>query len=135
MRPIIDETIIDNMIFVLMDLSSGFIFAEETSDDKSYDTWFDMATMVSSRFNIEFKFFVSDRARQLIKLAVQGFSCPSIPDLFHASNDLVKLFGLNLNRKKARIQKKLAKEIAKLIVLVDCFEETIQGHKYANYYR
>ncbi len=62
-------------------------------------------------------------------------SCPSIPDLFHASNDLVKLFGLNLNRKKARIQKKLAKEIAKLIVLVDCFEETIQGHKYANYYR
>jgi len=70
MRPIIDETIIDNMILVLMDLSSGFIFVEETSDDKSYDTWFDMATMVSSRFNIEFKFFVSDRARQLIKLAV-----------------------------------------------------------------
>ena len=113
----IDETFFDNMILVLMDLPSGFIFAEETSDDKSYETWFDMATKVSSRFNIEFKFFVSDRARQLIKLAVQGFSCPSIPDLFHASNELVRLFGLNLNRKKAQIQEKLAKEIVKLVAL------------------
>ena len=119
----IDETYFNNMILVLMDLSSGFIFAEETSDDKSYETWFDMATIVSSRFNIEFKFFVSDRARQLIKLAVQGFSCPSIPDLFHASNDLVKLFGLNLNRKKARVQKKIAKEIAKLIALKELSQD------------
>jgi hypothetical protein len=113
----IDETYFRAMILVLMDLPSGYIFVEEESDDKSYETWFDRAKKVAKRFNIEFKFFVSDRAQQLIKLATQGFSCPSIPDLFHASNELAKLFGLSLNRKKAQIQKQLANALVKLETL------------------
>lgn len=113
----IDETYFNTMILVLMDLSSGYIFIEEESGDKSYETWLEKAKKVADKFKIEFKFFVSDRAKQLIKLATQGFKCSSIPDLFHAGHELVKLFGLNLNRKKEEIQKKLAKEIAKLALL------------------
>ena len=113
----IDETYFNTMILVLMDLSSGYIFIEEESGDKSYETWLEKAKKVAKKFNIEFKFFVSDRAKQLIKLAVQGFKSSSIPDLFHASHELVKLFGLSFNRKIDGIQKKLAKEIAKLAIL------------------
>lgn len=115
----IDETFFSDMILVLMDLPSGFIFVEDESDDKSYETWFEKAEKVAKKFKIKFKFFVSDRAKQLIKLATQGFNCPSIPDLFHASNELAKLFGLSLNRKKAQVQKKLAQEIVKLTTLTE----------------
>ena len=120
----VDETYFKNMILVLMDLPSGYIFLEEESDDKSYETWLERAKKVADRFNIKFKFFVSDRAQQLIKLATHGFHCPSIPDLFHASNELAKLFGLNLNRKKAQVQKKLAKEVAKLAILKELSKDT-----------
>lgn len=119
----IDETYFKTMILVLMDLSSGYIFVEEESEDKCYETWFEKAKRVADKFGIKFKFFVSDRAKQLIKLATQGFQCPSIPDLFHASHELVKLFGLNLNRKKAEIQKKLVKEVAKLSLLIELHKD------------
>jgi len=70
----IDETYFKEMILVLMDLSSGYIFLEEASEDKSYETWLDKVKKVADRFNVEFKYFVSDRAKQLIKLATQGFN-------------------------------------------------------------
>jgi hypothetical protein len=67
----IDETYFKEMILVLMDLSSGYIFLEEASEDKSYETWLDKVKKVADRFNVEFKYFVSDRAKQLIKLATR----------------------------------------------------------------
>ena len=57
---------------------------------------------------------VSDRAKALIKLAESGIGCLSIPDLFHASNEIVKLFGIRFNRKKEAIHKKLTDAILKL---------------------
>ncbi len=113
----VDETYFEEMILVLMDLASGYLFVEEISEDKSYETWLEKATKVAEKYNIDFKFFVSDRAKQLIKLATDGFNCQSIPDLFHASHELVKLFGLNFKRKKAQIQKELAKQICALELL------------------
>jgi len=56
-----------------MDLSSGYIFVEEESEDKSYETWFSKAKKVADKFGIEFRYFVSDRAKQLIQLATQGY--------------------------------------------------------------
>jgi len=115
----IDETYFEKMILVLMDLSSGYIFVEEESEDKSYETWFSKAKKVADKFGIEFRYFVSDRAKQLIQLATQGFKCLSIPDLFHASHELVKQFGIILKRKKANIEKKIAKEIVQLKLLME----------------
>ncbi len=60
---------------------------------------------------------VSDRAKALIKLALDGMNCPSIPDLFHASNELVKLFGLAFNRKLASLHEKVSKAIAVLALM------------------
>ncbi|MCP3924550.1 MAG: hypothetical protein GY714_18405 [Desulfobacterales bacterium] len=113
----IDETFFNEMILVLMDLSSGYIFVEEESESKSYDTWYEKAKKVADRFKIKFAFFVSDRAKQLIKLAVQGFKCSSIPDLFHTSNELAKQFGVRMSKKKADIQKKVREAIAQLTLL------------------
>lgn len=114
----IDETYFQSMILVLMDLSSGYIFIEEESDDKSYETWLEKANRVADKFKIEFKYFVSDRAKQLIQLATQGFKCISVPDLFHASHELVKQFGLSLKRKKADIENKIAKEMVQLSLII-----------------
>jgi len=115
----VDETYFENMILVLMDLSSGYIFVEEESEDKSYETWLAKGKKVADKFGIEFKYFVSDRAKQLIQLATQGFKCLSVPDLFHASHELVKQFSLSLKRKKASIEKKIAKEIVQLNLLIE----------------
>ncbi len=120
----VDETYFEEMILVLMDLASGYLFVEEKSEDKSYETWLEKAEKVAEKHNIDFKFFVSDRAKQLIKLATDGFNCLSIPDLFHASHELVKLFGLNFNRKKAQIQKELAKQLAALELLKNSMKDT-----------
>ena len=113
----VDETYFDLMILVLMDLSSGYIFTEEESENKSYETWLDLTKHAANKFNLKFKYFVSDRAKQLIKLATQGFKTSSIPDLFHAGNELVKLFGLKLNRMKKGIQGKLLKNLIILGIL------------------
>ncbi|MCP4161657.1 MAG: hypothetical protein GY760_16410 [Deltaproteobacteria bacterium] len=119
----IDETFFNEMILVLMDLSSGYLFVEEESDSKTYDTWYEKAKKVADRFKIKFEYFVSDRAKQLIKLAVQGFKCSSIPDLFHASNELVKQFGMSMNKKKANIQKKVAEAVAQLALLKELSQD------------
>lgn len=119
----VDETYFDLMILVLMDLPSGYIFLEEESEDKSYDTWYDLTKNVANKFNLTFKYFVSDRAKQLIKLATHGFETSSIPDLFHASNELVKLFGLKLNRMKKDIENKLSKNLIALVFLEELRKE------------
>jgi len=109
-----DETFFESIILVLMDLSSGYILMEDESDNRTYDTWNDKVKGVVSRLGISITYMVSDRAKALIKLALDGMNCPSIPDLFHASNELVKLFGLALNRKLASVQEKVSKAIVVL---------------------
>ncbi len=120
----IDETYFREMILVLMDLASGYLFIEEESDDKSYETWLEKAKKAADKHNLEFIFMVSDRAKQLIKLATDGFNCPSIPDLFHASHEFAKLFGLNFKRKKAQIQKELAKQLIAFELLKNSMKDT-----------
>ncbi len=113
----VDETFFEQMKLVLIDLSSGYILLEEISEDRTYDTWMEKVRTITERLKLDVKYFVSDRAKALIKLAVKGNKCLSIPDLFHASNEIVKLFGLSLNRKKEGIQKKIAKVTAELALL------------------
>ena len=113
----VDETFFEKMILIFMDLSSGYIFFEEESQDRSYETWMEKVQSIVKKFGIKIEYIVSDRAKALIKLAVKGIECLSIPDLFHASNEIVKLFGLNLNRRKDNLQCILAKAITELSLL------------------
>src|SRR5215831_3629157 len=96
-RPVIgavDETFLQRMMLVFMDLATGYLLMEEVAADRSFDTWFDRANARLMTFGTEVLYLVSDRAKALIKLAHTGLGCPSIPDLFHLSHDLAKGYSL-----------------------------------------
>jgi len=96
-RPVIgavDETFLQRMMLVFMDLSTGYLLMEEIAADRRFDTWFERANERLSTFGTEVLYLVSDRAKALIKLAHTGLGCPSIPDLFHLSHDLAKGYSL-----------------------------------------
>jgi IclR helix-turn-helix domain len=96
-RPVIgavDETFLQRMMRVFMDLATGYLLMEEAAADRSFDTWFDRANERLTTFDTEVLYMVSDRAKALIKLAHTGLHCPSIPDLFHLGHDLAKGYSL-----------------------------------------
>jgi len=96
-RPVIgavDETFLQHMILVFMDLATGYLLMEEVATDRSFDTWYDRASDRLTTFGTQVLSLVSDRAKALIKLAHTGLGCPSIPDLFHLGHDLAKGYSL-----------------------------------------
>jgi hypothetical protein len=96
-RPVIgavDETFLQRMMLVFMDLATGYLLMEEVAADRSFDTWFDRANARLTTLGTEVWYLVSDRAKALIKLAHIGLGCPSIPDLFHLGHDLAKGYSL-----------------------------------------
>ncbi len=113
-----DETFFDKIILVLMDLASGYIFIEEEASDRTYATRMEKVQDVIGKIGLRIKYVVSDRAGALIKLAIKGIKSLSVPDLFHASNEIVKLLGLSLNRKLNSIQIKIEKAGAVLSILI-----------------
>src|SRR5262245_48982648 len=96
-RPVIgavDETFLQRLMLVFMDLASGYLLMEEVAGDRGYDTWYDRANDRLTTLGTEMLYLVSDRAKALIKLAHTGLGCLSIPDLFHLSHDLAKGYSL-----------------------------------------
>lgn len=87
-----DETFFEQMVLVLLDLPSGYIFVESQASDRCYETW-QAQVQQSLGTAVEVKYLVSDRAKALVKLALEGLGCRSIPDLFHALRDLGKHIG------------------------------------------
>lgn len=110
-----DETFFcESLILVLMDLGSGYLLLEEKADDRSFETWLQKAKPRLEQLGIEVKHAVTDRAKALIKLALQGFGCASGADLFHALRDVSKSQGLAFHRAIARAERKVQASIAKL---------------------
>ncbi len=96
-RPVIgavDETFLQRMMLVFMDLATGYVLMEEVAADRSFATWFTRANERLTTLGTEVLYMVSDRAKALIKLAHTGLGCPSIPDLFHLGHDLAKGYSL-----------------------------------------
>jgi hypothetical protein len=96
-RPVIgavDETFLQRLMLVFMDLATGYVLMEEVAADRSFDTWFDRANERLTTLGTEVLYMVSDRAKALIKLAHTGLRCPSIPDVFHLGHDLAKGYSL-----------------------------------------
>jgi hypothetical protein len=88
-----DETFFGLPILVAVELASGFIFSEVECENRTYNTWW---KQIGSWFNPEqwdCRFMVSDGAKALIKLALSGLNCPSVPDLFHLLYGLSKSMG------------------------------------------
>jgi hypothetical protein len=100
-----DETFFGLPILVAMELASGFIFSEVECENRTYETWWNE---VSSWFNPEqwqCRFMVSDGAKALVKLALSGLNCPTIPDLFHLLRDFSQSIGRAISLQQARLQK------------------------------
>ena len=98
-RPVIgavDETFLQRMMLVFMDLATGYVLLEEVAAARSFDTWFDRTNERLTTFGTQVLYLVSDRAKALIKLAHTGLRCPSIPDLFHLGHDLAKGYALGI---------------------------------------
>ena len=98
-RPVIgavDETFLQRMMLVFMDLATGYLLMEEVSADRSFATWFDRANKRLTTFGTEVLSLVSDRAKALIKLAHTGLGCPSLPDVFPLGHDLAKGYALGI---------------------------------------
>ena len=93
-----DETFFERMILVLMDVASGFIFMEAFSTQRTYNQWMSLLQPHLSAWPVEIKQVVSDQAKALIKLAADGFECLHVPDLFHATQEVVKAMGLPFAR-------------------------------------
>ena len=96
-RPVIgavDETFLQRMMLVFMDLATGYLLMDEVAADRSFATWFDRTNERLTTLGTQVLYRVSDRAKALIKLAHTGLRCPSIPDLFHLGHDLAKGYSL-----------------------------------------
>jgi hypothetical protein len=49
-RPIIgavDETFLQRLMLVFLDLASGYLLMEEVAEDRTYDTWYDCVRRVN----------------------------------------------------------------------------------------
>ena len=94
----VDETFLERMILVFMDLASGYVLFEEVADDRTYETWNDRVKARLEPMKASVVYLVSDRVKALIKLAETGLKCPSIPDLLHLLHELVKGYSLAIWR-------------------------------------
>jgi hypothetical protein len=97
MRKIIgaaDETFLERMMLVCMDLASGSLVFEEVAADRTYDTWYTLVKARLETLGVGMLYVVSDRTKALVKLAETGLECLSIPDFFHLMHDLVKIYSL-----------------------------------------
>jgi len=92
-RPVIgagDETFLQQMLLVFMDLATGYVFGDEVAAERSDETWCGCANKRLETFGTEVWYRVSDRAQALLKLAHTGLGCPSIPEVFPLGHDLAK---------------------------------------------
>ena len=90
----VDETFLQRMMLVFIDLVSGYLVFEEVAEQRTYDTWYALVEPRVETLGTAVAYLVSDRAKALIKLAETGLGCLSIPDLFHLIHDLVKSYSL-----------------------------------------
>jgi uncharacterized protein DUF6399/IclR-like helix-turn-helix domain-containing protein len=119
-RPIIgavDETFLQRMMLVFMDLASGYLLMEEVAVDRSYATWYGLAQARLKTYGTEVSYLVSDRAKALVKLAHTGLGCLSIPDLFHLSHDLAKGYSLAIFSRLRHAQQALTQARQRLEAL------------------
>jgi hypothetical protein len=110
LRPIIgavDETFLERMMLVFMDLASGYVLAEEVAADRSYDTWYAVVKARLETIGVGVRYMVSDRAKALIKLAETGLACLSVPDFFHLLQDLTKSYSLAILSRLRQAQQAL----------------------------
>jgi hypothetical protein len=88
----VDETFLQRMMLVCMDLVSGSLVCEEVAEERTYDTWHILVAARLKSLRSGVLYLVSDRAKALIKLAETGLGCLRIPEVFPLLHALVKSY-------------------------------------------
>ncbi len=110
----VDETFLQRMMLVFMDLVSGYLLVEEVAEDRTYATWYTLVEARLKTLRTRVLYLVSDRAKALIKLAETGLDCLSIPDLFHLIHDLVKSYSLAIYSRLRHARQALSQDQERL---------------------
>lgn len=100
-----DETFYGLPILVAIELGSGFIFSEAKCENRTYETWWEQVSGWFNREQWDCRALVSDGAKALVKLAISGLGCESVPDLFHLLYGLSKSMGTAIARQRMQLQK------------------------------
>lgn len=100
-----DETFYGLPILVAVELASGFIFTEAECENRTYATWWEQVSRWFNREQWDCRMMVSDGAKALVKLALSGLGCPSLPDVFHLLYALSKSMGSPMVRQQRRLEK------------------------------
>ena len=66
----------------MLELSSGFIFIETKAENRQYTTWQQQAEAALPSEKFYCRWMVSDGAKALIKLALDGLGCRWVPIYF-----------------------------------------------------
>jgi hypothetical protein len=86
----VDETFVERMMLVFMDLVSGSLVFEEVAEDRTSATGYALVETRLEARGVGVLSLVSDRAKAWIKLAEKGLACLSIPEVLPRIHDLVK---------------------------------------------
>jgi len=105
----VDETFLEQMMLILMDLRTGYLLLEDVAEDRTYPTWKAGVEARLTTLGTGVRYLVSDRAKALIQLAEKGLECLSMPDFFHCMHDLVKSSALSLARHVRHARQELTK--------------------------
>ena len=103
----VDETFLERMMLVCLDLSTGYLLLETVAEDRTFATW---QALLEERLKVlgtSVRYLVSDRAQALVQLAEQGLECLSMPDFFHVVHDIVKSDSLAIRRHVRQAQQAL----------------------------
>ena len=105
----VDETFLERMLLVCMDLATGYLLLEEMADDRTYTTWKALVEERLKGLGTGVLYVVSDRAKALIQLAAHGLECLSMPDFFHVVHEIVKSYSLAIGQRWRHAQQELTK--------------------------
>jgi hypothetical protein len=105
----VDETFLERMLLVCMDLATSYLLLEEAADDRTYTTWKALVEARLTGLGTGVLYVVSDRAKALIQLAEQGLECLSMPDFFHVAHEIVKSYSLAIGQRWRHAQQELTK--------------------------
>jgi hypothetical protein len=103
-----DETFFkDRIMLVAMDLGSGYLLMEEDAPDRTFETWSERLKQRLEKTGCHVRHFISDRAKALIKLALEGLGCHSGADLFHAQMELSRWLGVGFRSRLGKVKNEI----------------------------
>jgi Family of unknown function (DUF6399)/IclR helix-turn-helix domain len=105
----VDETFLERMLLVCLDLRTGYLLLEEVADDRTYATWKAVVEERLTALGAHVLYMVSDRAKALVQLAATGLECLSMPDFFHVVHDIVKSYSLAIGQRLRHARQELTK--------------------------